>query len=93
MAGVSVEFDQEFFNTIMRSAGIESLCKAKAEQALAVAQANAPVKTGAYKRGLKIRRVDHQYRASWLVEGTDPKTMLVEARTGNLARALKAVKK
>jgi hypothetical protein len=28
-----------------------------------------------------------------MVEGTDAKTLLVEAKTGNLARALKAVKK
>jgi hypothetical protein len=92
MADVSIDFNQAYFNTILRSAGVESLCREKAAAALAVAQANAPVKTGAYRRGLRVVRAERKYRTAWLVEGTDPKTLLVESRTGNLARALKAVR-
>lgn len=90
MADAKVEFDQGFFDSLMRSAGIQSLQQAAAQRVLAAAQASAPVKTGAYKRGLRIAKADHKYRTTYLVEGTDPHTLLVEAKTGNLARALKS---
>lgn len=88
-----VTFDDGFFATIMRSAGIEALCRAKAEDALAIAQSTAPVATGAYRDGLTVEKVPHAYRDTYEVVGHDWKTLLVEDKTGNLARALKAVKK
>jgi len=90
MAGAKVEFDQGFFDGLMRSAGIQSLQQAAAQRVLAAAQASAPMKTGAYKRGLRIAKAEHKYRTTYLVEGTAPHTLLVEAKTGNLARALKS---
>ena len=77
---------------MLRSAGIDSLCRSKAEQALAVARAAAPVDTGAYRDGLAVEPRESAHRRAWLVVGHDPKTLLVEAYTGNLARALKAVR-
>lgn len=88
----SIEFNQRYFDTIMKSAGVESLSLAKAQAALKVAQANAPYDTGDYHDGLRIRRAERKYRTAFLVEGTDPKTLLIESQTGNLARALKSVK-
>jgi hypothetical protein len=90
MAGAKVEFDQAFFDGLMRTAGIQSLQQAAAQRVLAAAQASAPVKTGAYKRGLRITKAERKYRTAFLVEGTAPHTLLVEAKTGNLARALKS---
>lgn len=87
-----VEFNDEFFDAILRSAQVEALCRSKAEQALAVARATAPVDTGAYRDGLSVEVVDHAHRRSFCVVGHDPKTMLVEMKTGNLARALRAVR-
>ena len=92
-SGNRVTFDEEFFATIMRSAGIEALCRVKAENALAIAQSTAPVDTGAYRDGLSIEKVPHKYRDTYEVVGHDKKTLLVESKTGNLARALKAVRK
>lgn len=93
MASTSyIEFNQQYFNEILKSAGVEALCKAKADEALAVAKSTAPVKTGAYKNSLRTVRAERRYRTAWLVEGTDSKTLLVESRIGNLARALKAVR-
>ena len=86
---VEIEWDQSFFDNIMRSAGVQSLEKAAAERVLAVAQATAPVDTGDYQRGLRIVKAERKYRTAYLVEGTDWKTLLVESKTGNLARALK----
>lgn len=90
MAGTTVKFDQSFFDSIMRSAGVQSLEMEAAQRVLAQAQATAPVDTGAYKAGLQIVRAERKYRTAYLVEGTDEKTMLVESKTGNLARALKS---
>lgn len=92
-SGSYVTFDEEFFATIMRSAGIEALCRTKTENALAIAQSTAPVDTGAYRDGLAIEKVPHKYRDTYEVVGHDKKTLLVESKTGNLARALKAVRK
>lgn len=89
---VRVDFNESFFDEILQSAGVKALCKVKAHQALAIAQASAPVKTGAYKAGLGIEEVQHAHRVTYQVVGHDPKTMLVESRTQNLARAIKAVK-
>ena len=53
------------------------------------AKAHAPVDTGAYRDGLQIEEVKHAHRTACMVVGTDPKTLLVESRTGNLRKALK----
>lgn len=87
-----VDFNDAFFDEILRSAQVESLCRSKAEQALAVARSSAPVDTGAYRDGLAVEVVEHAHRRSFCVVGHDPKTLLVEAKTGNLARALRAVR-
>lgn len=87
---VKLDFDQAYFDRVMRSAGVQSLERAAAERVLAAAKASAPVDTGDYRRGLKIEKAEAKYRTVYLVVGTDWKTMLVESRTGNLARALKS---
>lgn len=89
----TVYFDRRFFDQIMKSAGIERMVDSTAEKALGIAQANAPVDEGDYKSGLKVEKRDTQYRHTARVVGEDWKTMLIESKTGNLARALKAAKK
>ena len=89
---VSVEFNNSFFEGILRDARVDTLCRAKAEAALAIARATAPVDTGAYKNGLVVEPSESAHRRSWRVVGHDPKTLLIESKTGNLARALKKVK-
>lgn len=87
-----VTFNTVYFDEILQSAEIDDLSKAAAERALVVAKAQAPVDTHAYQRRLAVERRLSRYRAAWRVVGRDKKTMLVEAKTGNLARALKAAK-
>ena len=48
--------------------------------------------TGAYRDGLEVKAVQRAHRTTYMVVGTDAKTMLVESRTGNLRKALKAAK-
>lgn len=88
----TVKFNDKVFEQILESAQVKALSAAAAQKALSAAQANAPVDTGAYKAGLGIRAVKHAKRTTYLIEGTDSKTVLVEAQTGNLRKALKAAK-
>ena len=88
----SYDFKADNFEWILKSAGVKALTKRAAEKALAYAQEHAPVKTGAYRAGLQIKTVEHAHRTTYLVVGTSPHTMLVEAQTGNLSKALKAGK-
>ena len=105
MAGsgqTKVDFNESFFDAIMHSAGVESLCRQKAESVLQEAKATAPVGNpdnpvytrperhpGQYRDGLQIKVVHHAHRDTYQVVGTDAKTMLVESKRGTLARALK----
>ena len=66
MAGsgqTKVDFDESFFDAIMHSAGVESLCRQKAEAVLQQAKATAPVDTGDYRDGIEIKVVHHAHRA------------------------------
>ena len=93
MAGsgqVKVHFNDAFFDEILNSAGVRAMTRGAAEKALGVARA--PVDTGAYRDGLEVKAVQHAHRTTFMVVGTDAKTMLVESRTGNLRKALKAAK-
>lgn len=87
-----VTFKTEYFDNIMETAEIESLSKAAAERAHVIAQSTAPVDSGDYRDRLGVERRQSRFRGVWRVVGRDKKTMLIEAKTGNLARALKAAK-
>ncbi len=91
MAGTYVTFNDSYFDEVLNSAGVQRLCRSKAEQALAIARASAPVDTGAYRAGLAVEAKRSAHRTVYRVVGHDRKTLLVEAKTGNLVRALKAV--
>lgn len=87
---VKVQINPKFAAQVLRSGPVEQACETTAEAALAVAKANAPVKTGAYRDGLTIVKVPHAYRDTYQVVGNDPKTLWLEMKTGNLKRAIKA---
>lgn len=88
-----VDFNPKFFDEILRSAGVERLTDEGAERALAIAKADAPVKTADYRDGLHIEHREAQHRRAARVVGDDAKTLLIESKTGNLARALKKAAK
>lgn len=92
MAKAYVTFNDSYFDEILNSAGVQRLCRSKAEQALAIARATAPVDTGAYRAGLAVEAKRSAHRTVYRVVGHDRKTLLIEAKTGNLVRALKAVR-
>lgn len=90
--GVMVKFNDKYFDELMNSAGVKAMTRRAAEKTLEYAKAHAPVDTGAYRDGLQIEEVKHAHRTTCMVVGTDSKTLLVESRTGNLRKALKAGK-
>ncbi|MEO5919931.1 MAG: HK97 gp10 family phage protein [Pseudolysinimonas sp.] len=87
-----VKFNEEFFQQLSRSPAVTALVVGVAQQIAADARSTAPVDTGAYRDGIEVH-VKQQKRSVALVVGTDKKTMLVESKTGNLARALQRAKK
>ena len=86
------EPNQAWFDQAMRLPGVERLTDDAADRALAAAKSTAPVDTGDYLAGLHIEHHEAHYRRSTRVVGDDPKTLMIEARTGNLARSVKAAK-
>ncbi len=80
----------------LNSAGIRAILgdpsghlRGLAERVLAAAQANAPVESGEYRASLHVEQVTTD-RAVARVVANAPHALAVEARTGNLARALDA---
>jgi len=88
----SFEPNQRWFDTILRSAPVEAVVDQTAGRTQAHAKAHAPVDTADYRDGIRIEHRESRYRRVTRVVGTDEKTMIIEAKTGNLARALKATK-
>lgn len=88
----NVEFNEKYFESVLRQSKVEAVTDAAGNRALTTAKANAPVDTADYQRGLHIEHHESRYRRTTRVVGDDNKTMLIESKTGNLARALKAAK-
>lgn len=89
MARTRVKLNSRGIQQLLKSGGVRADLTARAQRVLAAAEASAPVVSGAYRDGLAIVQ-DTTDRAVVRVAGTAPHSHLVEANTGNLARALDA---
>lgn len=89
---MAVEFNDAFFENLSRSPAVTGLCVEAAERIAGVARSTAPVDSGEYRDGIVVR-TKYQRRAVAVVVATDPKSMIIESKTGNLARALRAAKR
>ncbi|QYF98910.1 HK97 gp10 family phage protein [Microbacterium sp. PAMC21962] len=89
---IDLEFNEDFFATVLRSPGVEALVDGVGARTEQIAKSTAPVDSGDYRDGIGIRHRESKFRRVTEVVGTDDKTLLIEAKTGNLARALKAAK-
>ncbi len=72
---------------ILRSSGVRALLRSRAERVADRARAAAPVDTGAYRDSITVQDATTD-RAVARVGSTVPYAGIVEAKTGNLARAL-----
>lgn len=88
-----VQFNDSFFEKLGRSPEVTQLCVDVAQKIAATARATAPRGTGDYADSIGVEVVSRHRRNAALVIATDPKSLLVESKTGNLARALNQVKK
>lgn len=68
--------------------GIVGAVQEATERIAATARSDAPVDTDAYRSGIRTT-IKYQKRAIGLLEATDEKSLIIEAKTGNLARAVK----
>lgn len=88
-----MEYNDAFFEKLGRSPEVTGLCRDVAEKVAAVARSTAPRKSNDYADSIHVVVVQRGRRNAVLVVADDEKSMLVESRTGNLARALNQVKK
>lgn len=86
---MATKFNDQFIDGLSTSAGVEAVVTAAAERVAAKARATAPVDTGAYRDGIVVKK-KRQKRIVAVVTATDEKSMIVESKTGNLARALRS---
>ena len=77
------------FDEILNSNEVRDLCTTRAERALSAARSAAPVDSGAYRASLRLEQATTDRAVTRVVADVDY-AMVVEARTGNLARALDA---
>lgn len=75
---------------LLKTAPVVAACRRAAEQMAAAARASAPSVTGTYRAGIEVVDEVHGDRAVSRVYARAPHSHLVEANTGNLARALDA---
>lgn len=87
-----MQFNNAFFEDLARSAPVTELVVEAAERVAAIARSTAPEADGDYKNSIGVA-VKFQKRSVAVVVASDPKSMIIESKTGNLARALRAAKK
>jgi len=75
---------------LLSSAGVQAELQRRARTVEAIARKIAPVSTGAYRDGITSQVEQHRDRVVVKIGSTDRKSPVVEARTGTMARALRA---
>ncbi|QAB18789.1 HK97 gp10 family phage protein [Leucobacter muris] len=85
--------NQAWFDTILKTPKVRAKTAQAADRSMTAAKASAPVDSGDYQHGIKRESRESRYRTVERVVATDPKSLLIEAKTGNLARSVKAAKR
>ena len=84
-----VTIDRRSFNALMGSPGVRAALKAPAERVAASARSGSPIDSGSYRDSIGVE--DSETRIGWArvrIVARAKHSRIVEARTGNLARAL-----
>ena len=85
-----MQFNDRFFDELATSEGVTNLVRSVAEDGASIARSTAPVNEGDYRDGISVK-MKKQKRSVALIVSTDWKTFLIESKTGNLSRALRAL--
>lgn len=89
MARAKVKLIHPGMQKLLEDDGVRKELNRRAEQVAQQARLTAPVDSGEYRDSIAVREVTTD-RAGARVVSTAPHGLLVEAKTGNLARALDA---
>jgi hypothetical protein len=89
--GIKIKLNHGGMAALLKSGEVRGELTSRAEAVLRAAKASAPVATGAYRDGLHIVQ-DTTDRVAVRVAGGTDHDLVVEAKTGNLARALDAAR-
>ncbi|WP_431863021.1 HK97 gp10 family phage protein [Microbacterium algeriense] len=81
-------FDDDALDALARGPEITGAVVEAAERIADQVRADAPVRDGDYEASIRVT-VKQQKRSVALVESTDPKALIIEAKTGVMARAAK----
>ena len=84
-----MEFPNDFFDQLSRSDVVKAAVDKVTEAVAETARSTAPADTGEYRDGISTAS-KLQKRYVGLVIAGDPKSLLIESKTGNLARAARA---
>lgn len=85
---VTVRLDDRGVADVLNSAEVRAALREVAEPIAARARSSAPVDSGAYRDGIEVDVEPGDKRAHARVTATAPHSLVVEAKTGNLRRAL-----
>lgn len=88
MAKPRVVVHSSAIRKMLSSAGVKSDLRARAEKVASAAQASAPVETGEYRDSIHVQDASSGTRARMRVVSNAEHALVVEANTGNLAKAL-----
>lgn len=87
---VRVQLNHRGMAEVLRSTGVRAELHARAERVAAAARVSAPVGSGVYRGSIRVEVLEHPSRVVSRVVADVPHAMVVESRTGNLARSLDA---
>lgn len=85
---MATQFDDGGMDALARSSGIVNVVRQTTERLAGVIRSTAPEDKGDYRNGIHTR-VKFQRRPVGVVEATDEKSLIIEAKTGVMARAVK----
>jgi hypothetical protein len=80
------------FRELLSSPELSAHLQSIAERVAAAARSSAPVDTGTYQSSIGVMVEKHPTRVVAHVTSSDPDAGIIEAHTGNLARALDAAR-
>lgn len=89
---MTTTINEAFFQAISRSPAVADLVVGIAKEISADMAATAPVDTGDYRDGFHVE-VKEQERTVALIVNRDPKTLIIQARTGHMVKTLQRHKR
>jgi arginine/ornithine N-succinyltransferase beta subunit len=84
-----MKFNDNYIPDLAQSDPVVRACTDAADRIADAARSSAPVLTGKYKAGIVVRVRRSRFRTVVSVVSSDPKTMIIESKTGNLVKALR----